>query len=266
MNAMNDFYLALPWNNKQFEKNNTRSMFKVPLPEVISLKDKHKWTVALTDFLYPSTILILEDAYMVVDNNARRGDALVKRKIKIPPIPCKSVELLVQHLTNLIELEFNNKTEAERFKISYDYIKRRIQIKLDASCYLMLSPELAYVLGFGNFSEGLEFRGSSANQISQAAFSPDIYNGIHSIYVYCDVVSSMIVGDTYAPLLKIIKRESSHDPVISANIARPTYIPLSSHSFSRIEINIRSSAGELINFGQGDTVCILHFKKRSFLE
>ncbi len=262
---MNEFYLTLPWNNKQYESSNTRSMYKVPLPELINLKDTEKWSVALTDFIYPSTILILKDAYMIVDNNARRGGELSQRKIKIPPTPIKNIQDLVQHLTTLIQIEFSNKTEAARFEIVYIEAIRRIHINLDVGCQLILSPELAYVLGFGHFPEGLDFKDRHAMK-AQAAYSPDIYNGIYSLCVYCNVASSMIVGDTYAPLLKIIKRESSNDPVISVNIVRPTYIPLSSHSFSSIEINIRSSSGDLINFGQGDSICVLHFKKKTFLE
>lgn len=89
----------------------------------------------------------------------------------------------------------------------------------------------------------------------------DLAAGIHSIYVYCDVVEYSFVGDMCVQLLRSVKVPSSSKFGDNVNVTfdRPYYMPLNSKEVSRILISLKDDSGELIDFKFGRSEITLHF-------
>ena len=100
-----------------------------------------------------------------------------------------------------------------------------------------------------------------------AEFLPQMKRGMANMYIYASNCKPIHVGHTLAPLLKNVHIDMSVDLEVSHSrnyvVYNPMYIPLSTNSFSNIEVNIRNDAGQLINFPEGSiTLLTLHFSKR----
>ena len=70
------------------------------------------------------------------------------------------------------------------------------------------------------------------------------------MFVYCDIVEHVIVGDFFAPLLRIV-HISLADPrstIMHTEVNMPLFVPVQKKSFDTIESGIMSDAGEPIPF------------------
>ena len=95
-----------------------------------------------------------------------------------------------------------------------------------------------------------------------AKYSPDIHGGISSLFVYAPgLIEPVIIGDTSAPLLRIVNVQGNSDQTMEINYASPQYYKLLVKEVSEIQIEIRSSTGQLVPFDYGDCTLTLHFKK-----
>ena len=80
------------------------------------------------------------------------------------------------------------------------------------------------------------------------------------------IIEPILVGDTYTPLLKSVWLEHAkygYGDVVNITPKYPMYLPICSSSINNIEVNIRSDAGNIIDFGFGaKSVLTLHFRKK----
>ncbi|GFX53923.1 uncharacterized protein TNCV_1154541 [Trichonephila clavipes] len=78
--------------------------------------------------------------------------------------------------------------------------------------------------------------------------------GITEVYVYCDIVSESLVGDSSASILKIIPVGNEHSDQIVKYFTVPLYFRVKKQFFDLIEIQIRTSSGTPLKFisGNGD--------------
>ena len=94
----------------------------------------------------------------------------------------------------------------------------KVSMRISPSHEVTLSKGLAEMLGFTNidFKEG--------EHISAYPLALDA--GITEIYVYSDLVTSHHVGDTFAPLLRVVPARSENPDEIVKHYDRPLYFPL----------------------------------------
>ena len=85
--------------------------------------------------------------------------------------------------------------------------------------------------------------------------------GLHALYVYCNVLECVSVGDTMAPLLRIVAVKGSRGEMTYIQYDQPRYIPLQKKTFDSIEIDIRDDTGESIPFDSGKLIVTLHFRR-----
>ncbi|GFQ99908.1 uncharacterized transposon-derived protein F54H12.3 [Trichonephila clavata] len=85
---------------------------------------------------------------------------------------------------------------------------------------------------------------------------------ITEIYVYTDIIESHFVGDTIAPLLRIIPVMSTKEDQIVINYQRPLYFPLRQNYIDCIEVELKSSSGDAIIFTSGKSLLVLSFRRR----
>ena len=83
-----------------------------------------------------------------------------------------------------------------------------------------------------------------------------------TIYIYSDVVTSHVVGDVRANLLRVIAPKGSNGEVISENFVHLFYNDVRIKSFNTIEILLRGDTGRLIPFLRGVVEVTLHFRKK----
>ena len=83
-----------------------------------------------------------------------------------------------------------------------------------------------------------------------------------TIYIYSDVVTSQVVGDVRANLLRVIAPKGSHGDVISENFVHVFYNDVRVKSFNTVEILLRGDTGRVIPFSGGVVEVTLHFKKK----
>lgn len=87
----------------------------------------------------------------------------------------------------------------------------------------------------------------------------------YEIYVYSDLIEPIIVGDTYAPLLKTLWIEPKHvsDRVTHLSVDRPMYLPVATNCINNVEFNLRHDSGQFISFLDNTKSCLtVHFRKR----
>ena len=90
----------------------------------------------------------------------------------------------------------------------------------------------------------------------------DLQAGIHSLFVYCDILKNAIVGDSYSPLLRAIEipnRPFGTDCAIQ--FQEIFYQPINFRQIDSITISLRDDTNTLIDFKFGKTLLLLLLKK-----
>lgn len=88
---------------------------------------------------------------------------------------------------------------------------------------------------------------------------------ISHIYVYCDLVEPQIIGDTLAPIIRMVNTDFNKYTFgenVSKSFTSLQYVPLMKQSFSTVEIDLRDNTGALIPFLGGHSAVTLHFRRR----
>ena len=122
-----------------------------------------------------------------------------------------------------------NKNGDDGIILQYNSITIRVKVYIKANYALRLQEGLAQILGL----PGLEV----ISQTMTALHSVDINRGLTALYVYCNLCEPQIVGDTLAPLLRIIDSKGKEgqnivkfygQPHISFHLGRNTSMSLKS--------------------------------------
>jgi hypothetical protein len=150
-----------------------------------------------------------------------------------------------QYPTQIIEFKYDS--TYQKF-----YVVMRQGIKS-----IKLSDQLAYILGFRNNIE--------ITPGEMAEYMPDLSGGVKQLYVYAPkLVENTMVGDQTAPLLRVINVQGKPGDIVESIYSSEFHHRLQTKRISEINIEIRTSTGDLINFHWGNTVLTLHFKRSLF--
>ena len=119
---------------------------------------------------------------------------------------------------------------------------------------MVFSDTLARVLGFRGttFEQGKVYRGKLS-----------MGNDPSTMYVYCDPIEHVIVGDVRAPLLRTFGMEKSSNDVVHRTFPNMVYVPIQKKQFDTIEVNIMTDTGEPMPFAPGKSTVLLHFRRSS---
>ncbi|GIY70273.1 uncharacterized protein CDAR_248041 [Caerostris darwini] len=96
----------------------------------------------------------------------------------------------------------------------------------------------------------------------KSVYAIELRAGITEVYVYCDIVSASLVGDSAASILKIIPVANEHNDQIVKYFSVPLYFRVKKQFFDVIEIEMRTSSGTPIKFISGKTNLVLSFRKK----
>ena len=145
-------------------------------------------------------------------------------------------------------------TKDKRLQLEYNEITQKITSELTGNMDLILhlADGLREILGFTQ---------PRLIQNTMAESVVDTERGFHSLYVYCDILETRIVGDTVAPLLRIINNRGKDGENVSKVFDSVYYIPVQKTCFDTIEIDIRDDSGRAVPFERGKVVLTLHFRE-----
>ena len=82
-----------------------------------------------------------------------------------------------------------------------------------------------------------------------------------SLFVYSDVGGSVVVGNQVTDLLREVNYRRTGNRSHYFELLHIQYIPLRKDVVAIIETQVSEIAGELPEFGEGNTILTLHFKR-----
>ena len=125
-----------------------------------------------------------------------------------------------------------------------------------------MDEHLSTILGLQNAKQSLsDERGCMVTTVIRGDRVGDLANGLQAIYVYCDLLENVPVGDTEAPLLRIVSTNGKSGESVHHTFVVPRYLPLRLVEFDTVEIDIRDVFGKPVPFESGKVYVILHFRR-----
>ena len=283
------FYLTLPSNSSmEYYPDNTASHYFTKLPQDINLTGDYE--VGLSEIQFSNNYLNVKEEDVWFDYEATVGNTadtkIQKMWVVMPGGLYESNEFFIYHLNQLIStlvekhpptpslnddsasspnvdsaptkkhLKKNTKKEKKKVRFYYNKAAKKASVILyEDGSFLTLSPSLQRILGFT--SARFEGRGHYASD-----FIMDLNEDFKSVYIYCDLVSARPVGDTMAPLLRIVPMLNRKKEVVHHIYEKPHYIPMSRFQFNSAEILLTTDKGKTIAFSSGSTIVTLHFRRQ----
>ncbi|GFT29815.1 uncharacterized protein TNCV_4892081 [Trichonephila clavipes] len=232
----------------QTDAENKISHFKTQLPSPVCLNGE--WEVGLSEIIYPHSWLNVNETnnyflYKVGDGNI---SSTVKRTIDVG---CYETML---DIISAVQLALPK--NPNRFTINYNKATKRVKINAVQGSSLHLE-NLGELLGFK--------RNAIIIGNMKSEFVADAWSNFSVFYVYSDLISPQIVGDTQAPLLRIVRTKGQDGETISQYYDRPQYLPLVRHSFQTIQSELRLNSGDFVPFERGQIGSgLTHYKGINF--
>ncbi|GFV51084.1 uncharacterized transposon-derived protein F54H12.3 [Trichonephila clavipes] len=230
------------------QKKNKISHFKTQLPSPVCLNGE--WEVGLSEIIYPHSWLNVNETnnyflYKAGDGNI---SSTVKRTIDVG---CYETML---DIISAVQLALPK--NPNRFTIIYNKATKRVKINAVQGSSLHLE-NLGELLGFK--------RNAIIIGNMKSEFVADAWSNFSVFYVYSDLISPQIVGDTQAPLLRIVRTKGKDGETISQYYDRPQYLPLVRHSFQTIQSELRLNSGDFVPFERGQIGSgLTHYKGINF--
>jgi len=88
---------------------------------------------------------------------------------------------------------------------------------------------------------------------------PNLSSNIRSVYVYCDLLEHVPVGDTKAPLLRIVDKSIQLEGNVHRVFNPTLYVPLQKKCFDTVEIDMMIDTGDPVPFLSGKSFVVLSF-------
>lgn len=245
---MNDhFFVTLPSDSSvKYYPNNTVARFVTKLPETIRLQGQYE--MALAEIIYPHTWHNIEgdkDSYWIAVVNKD-----FVQKAYIPSGYYEDgttlVDALNQAFAQDIGAKFSFNRTTGRFTLNF---------RSPSNFTFVMSDDLQRYTGLEPPLNTKTF-----NETGKHDFNVD--RGMNLMYVYCDVASHSIVGDTKAPLLRVCNVTGKHKDIVRHTYFQPHYVPVGRDDFDTIEIAIYNELGKPMPFQYGKSVVTLHFRRK----
>jgi len=248
--SIKEFYVTLPSNSSMnYFRDNSAAKFTTKLLQPIELDDE-SWVVGLVEIIFPMSFFNVQKGRNSMLYTQK--DNAVMEELKLNPGHYQSMDHLLQYVNAVSGFR-------ESITLSYNAITGHVISKVAPDRKLFLGPGIADILGYkSGESEIKEGRHMSP-------YNAKLFNEIpQQLYIYMDLLVPQIIGDTCAPLLRIVGIEdvTTFGKVIVKTYDNPHYVPLLKRRFESIEIELRDAQGKLAPFQYGPTTIKLHFIKR----
>ena len=241
------FYLTLPSSSSaSYFPENKAGHYFTQLPNPVELKEEYE--VGLTEIQFTNSYINVKESecWISFKKNDKKN-----YKVKIYPGLFASNAAFVDHLAERCRIDRN----LDVVYFLYDESTRQVTIRIRDEGVLNLSPTLSRLMGFKKTRFG-----GPREHVSSGVM--DLNDDYHSFFIYCDIVQQTPVGDTLAPLLRIVPTWDKSRQITHSIFDKPFYIPVSRNQFNTIEILLKNHLGETVSFASGQTIVTLHFRPK----
>jgi len=252
---MSRFYLTLPSNSSMdYYPQNTVAQYTTKLNTSVELDGD--WEVGLTEISFPYNIENVARRECFFKISTTHG---ARVKITLPSGHYNEFEdvaeaLYVAQKNRLPPLPGPQDVPV---RFIYDANADRVKMTIMEPFCVMFSPALARLLGFRDMTE-------YCVSPFLAEHKMNFGSTVRSIYTYCDLVEHVSVGDTKAPLLRIVNRKSDADENVHETFNPVMYVPLQKKCFDSVEINMMTDAGMPVPFNSGKSFVVLEFRRAAY--
>jgi hypothetical protein len=255
---MSHFYITLPSDSSANNfPDNTIARFVTKLPERIRLEGENE--MGLAKVIYPHTW------YNVDNEDETHWVAAIgsgRDRMQTVYLPSGYYES-GSDIAAVLNREFSRLVQDVKAEFSYSESIGRFSLSAEArgSQILGMSEDLQRYMGF-DLSTVLLDPVSFGTMVKQAF---DVNRGLNLLYVYCDVATYTIVGDTKTPLFRTCNVTGKNGEVVRHTYVQPHYVPVGRREFDSVEIAINNKLGKPMTSEYGKSVVTLHFRrKRTF--
>lgn len=270
-----EFYLVLPSNSSMKYFENTTTSFITHLPREIRLYGE--WVVGLTEIHVPQTIMHIHEEDCKIEFLEKpfetSGSTMFEHRIDLGTY--EKLSDLVNSINASPDISKHQVLTMPARKGGFYYLKNVCECKGTHSTYM--SEKIRRIFGFET-DDTNNLGVPVLNTFNEPAPNEHIRRDIVAtrpaslnravptqLYVYTDIAEPCTVGDTQAPLLRIIYMAPSSYNFGNFHVSRYSqinYVPLMSYNFQNIIIDIRDEYGKPIPFEYGTLTATLHFKRR----
>jgi len=242
---MNQFYIRLPSDSSMNTyPNNTVAHFNTKLAERIHLDGQFE--VALTEFIYPNNWINFGKGMRLYEDDSEYLEP--------------EYDLRSGYFATAMDLISDINQQIRHYKLTpayfeYDVKTEKVSIISTRANSIGMNDTLRDFLGF---KENDTFR--FGRTTAEKTFV--LNAGLYLMYIYSDIVSYSLVGDTKTPLLRVCNMSGKHGDEIRVTFTNPQYIPVACQDFETIEININNELGKPMPFLNGKSVITLHFRRK----
>ena len=277
----NNFYIYLPSNvnTKNQYPNNTTSNFITPLADPLVL-DTENWEVALAEIFFPNynynvTETMTGDITLAFYlGNHRETYALkLTEGFYTPDTFVRNVNKEISKFKSYVH---NMKVYKEPYKGKLKYNPQSKKISMIFHRGESMRVENIVLRRMMGYREGdkAQYGHAKSNLLEAPVISLTLpfpcafnVNGTH-MYVYSDIVNYSQVGCLYAPVMRVVPLDvgNQHRETIHRDYQKPHYMSLRSNVIRSINIVLCNDKGEEIKFRQGNSILVLHFRKKPLLK
>lgn len=260
---------------------NTLASFTNVLGEEISLIGD--WRVALTEIIFPSYIKNVTDTLITVfrgddhDNREVPAGFISKQRqgnhLSIKSGTYEKLDDLIKEISATGDIEIKH------------YVDQRdghLELRFEKDEGITFSSrQIPSILGFKGVQDGDKSIHVGYKQLPEiwsyitenkhrADYPVDMSAGTQLLFVYIDIITHQLVGNTKAPLLRVIDTNrrlkngslSPNEPTHRKNFSTLEYKKLLTTTIQSVKVELRTETGKLVPFvGIGKVLLALRFKK-----
>ena len=275
------FYVTLPSNGSMdIYKNNKQSNYSNKLSIPLTLTSNYE--VALVGISYFEYIKV--NMGKISFTNALDYNELLSLEVYV--FESEPIEHFVQRINKAIDEKIVQKlyTQSNLKNSDFDKIteqtiktnlkdKKRLNFEVKKNKLYMIVPENQFVkiegdllINYFDIGEKTSYNGLVEIEIKILSLYKQI-NIINVMYVYTDIIEDQIVGDQLVPLLRNIITHKKFNHPVSHEFENPHYVRVNKSFISSINIDIRDTLGNNIQFSEkySQVICKLHFRVKNEL-
>ena len=254
---MSHFYLILPSNSSMnYYPENTVAKYKTHLVQPISLEGD--WEVRLYECEYQRTWYNVDEIdSMIQFHRTTEDERNIGEWIHIPQGYYADITDLVNKINAKLSSFGTQRGLAQVPQLKFDKYTNKMSIQIMRGMKLVFSNCMNFMLGVAETDEISTLEPVGTVTLTNTC---DVDRNCRSLYVYCDILKHIVVGDTKARLLRNINVSGKQGSVIRNIFEKPMYVPVQKKHFQSIEIDIRSEFGDSVPFVNGKSLMTLHFR------
>ena len=204
------FFVTLPSNSSIDDfPDNTLTHYKVRLPHPIHLAGEYE--CALVDATIPTSwynLISTDDHPTRSSVIYRSGNKVFDKKLREGYYP--SIRSLVNEIRTGEGRELSDVCEINVMERA-----EKVEFVLEEDCEIVLNGKIARMLGFKT-----EYKVIRGHVVPPLTYNID---PINNLYIYTDILEHEIVGDTRAPLLRVVNVGTRDGTQLSIHYDTPHY-------------------------------------------